>query len=419
MFDIERWKEIWFVLTQNKVRTILTAFGVFWGILMLVLMMGSGNGLRNGVKSEFGNFATNSLFVWAQTTSKPYKGYKPGRYPQLTNEDAEAIRRNVPEIEYFAPRNQLGGYREGNNVTRKNKAGTFTVTGDYPEYFKIDKKKLKYGRLINHIDIKENRKVCVIGPRVREILFEPDENPLGEWIKIQGVYFQVVGEIIVEGGMMSRRDQDAIYTPFTTFQNAFNYGNKISWFAMTAKPQYDAAEVEKKVKDILKERHKVAPDDNMAFGSFNAGREFERMNSAFTVIDWIVWIVGVFTLIAGIVGISNIMIVVVKERTKEFGIRRAIGATPKDIVTQIVLESIVLTLIAGYVGLVAGVYILETVSYAIETFGGDAKFFKNPQIDFKAAVKALILLTISGAFAGFLPAARAVKIKPIEALREE
>lgn len=419
MFDLDNWKEIYSVLTKNKFRTIMTAFGVFWGIAMLVIMLASGNGLKNGVTGDMKNFSTNSVFLWAQTTSKPYKGFQPGRRPGLTIDDAYAIEDEIPEIEYLAPRNQLGGFMDGNNVSRNNRSGAFNVMGDMPDYFKIDKKDLTVGRLINDLDIQEKRKVAVVGARVHQVLFSPSENPIGEHIRINGIYFKVIGVCKQGRGKMSQRDNDAIFIPFSTFTQAFNYGNRVSWFALTVYPQYSAAEVEDKMKTLLAERHSVAPDDKRAFGSFNAKEAFGKMNSAFTVMNFIVWLVGICTLIAGIVGISNIMIVVVKERTQEIGVRRAIGATPYNVISQIMMEATVLCIVAGYTGLVFGIVVVENYHHIFDFFGWTTDYFRNPEIDFGTAVKSLILLIIAGGFAGLIPAMRAVKIKPIEALRTE
>jgi putative ABC transport system permease protein len=419
IFDLDNWKEIYSVLTKNKLRTFLTAFGVFWGIAMLVIMLGSGNGLKNGVTKDMKNFSTNSMFLWCQTTSKPYKGYQAGRRVKLTLDDIQALKTSVPEIEYIAPRNQLGGYGGGNNVFRNGKSGAFSVMADFPDYFKIDKKETSHGRLLNEFDIEEKRKVVVIGPRVKDILFEPIEDPIGQYIRISGIYFKVIGVTIVGGGRMSQRDNDAIYMPFTTFKQAFNYGNDVSWMALTIHPQYSSVEVDNKIKNILKERQSVSPDDKMAYGSFNAEEAFGKMKAAFTLMDFIVWLVGIFTLIAGIVGISNIMVVVVKERTQEIGVRRAIGAKPSNIITQIMMEATVLSVFSGYLGLVFGIAIIENYTVIFDFFGWNTNYFQNPEIKFGTAIKALILLVISGAIAGLIPAFRAVKIKPIEALRTE
>lgn len=419
MFDRDKWIEIYQVLTKNPFRTLATAFGVFWGIFMLIIMLGAGQGLEKGVKADFQYRASNSMYLWTMSTSKAYAGFKVGRYFQMNNADMEYLRQNVNEIEYLCPRNSLGGYRGGDNVTRGIRTGAFSVYGDYPEYIKVEPRPIAQGRFINDRDIKESSKVCVIGDRVVDLLFAPDENPIGEYIKIQGVAFQVVGTYTsMKKGEQAEEDTKSIFVPFSTFQKAFNYGDFISWIAVTAKPEYSVAELEKNIRDRLKERHKVHPDDDRAYGSWNMEERFNQMNLIFGGIRALSWFVGVLTLIAGIIGVSNIMLVIIKERTNEFGVRRALGATPWNVRIQIVLEAIVLTAIAGVFGIIAGVWTLEGVDAFIES-QGEAGAFRNPGVEFGIVITALIVLIISGALAGVLPANRALKVKTIEALRAE
>ena len=417
MFDQDRWQEIWSALAKNKVRTFLTAFGVFWGIFMLVIMMGSGKGLENGAKKDFGSFATNALYVWTQRTTKPYKGLPPGRNYNFNNEDVKALDQNVEGIDLLCPRNQLGGYNSDNNVIRGKYAGAFSVYGDYPEIIEVDPLDITHGRFLNHNDLNENRKVCVIGRRVYEMLFEKEEQPVGEYIQIQGVYFQVIG--VYDQPFKSNsneRDLENIYIPFTTFQAAFNYGNVVGWFCLTANPDTRVSTLQEQVFSVLADRHKIHPEDSRAIGSWNAEKEFLKLNNLFTGINFLIWIVGIGTLLAGVIGVSNIMLVVVKERTKEIGIRKAIGANPFSIVSQIILESTFLTSIAGYVGLVIGVLIIETVNNLVKGHDG---MFQNPEIDFKAAITATIVLIIAGAMSGLIPARKAASVNPVYALRNE
>ncbi len=417
MFDRDRWNEIYITLSRNKLRTFLTAFGVFWGLFMLIIMLGSGNGLKNGVTKGFGDFATNSFFTWTWKTSMPYKGFPQGRNFNFNNSDIQAIKDNVPQAAVVAPRNQLGNYGGTNNVIRGLNSGAFGVYGDYPEIFTIQSYRLDEGRLLNQNDLNEKRKVAVIGQRVKEVLFDPGEDPIGESIQVNGVYFSVIG-VFKSSKSLDRGEEDAtsIFIPFSTFQNAFNYQNVVGWFAITSKPNVSASEVEAKVVSLLKERHSVHPDDPQAVGHFNLEDEYNKMMGLFTGIEILIWIVGIGTLLAGVIGVSNIMLIIIKERTSEIGIRRAIGAPPFDIARQIVLESVVLTSIAGYFGLVLGVGILEAVSSAIGEGGG---FFANPTVDLSVALKSLLVLVFAGAFAGLIPAYRALKIKPIEAVRTE
>jgi len=420
MFDLDKWHEIYLTLSRNKLRTFLTALGVSWGIFMLIIMLGAGKGLENGVMQGFGDFATNSLYVWTEQTTKPYKGLPAGRWFNLSNSDIDLLQRSVPEIDVLAPRNQLGGYSEGNNVLYNNKAGNFEVYGDYPGFMKIQPKKLLQGRFLNEKDLKDRRKVAVIGKRVKEVLFGKEENPIEKYIQINSVYFKVVGLFNTAGtANMDARETEAIFIPFSTFQHAFHYNNIVGWFAITAKPEYKASVVEKKVKDLLKQNHKIAPDDERALGSFNAEKEFGQMTGLFSGIRWLTVFVGGLTLLAGVIGISNIMLIILKERTKEIGIKRALGATPANIISQVMLESVILTFVAGYFGLVAGVGLLELVAWGLVEFKVDAEVFTNPTVDLGVAVKALTALVIAGLVAGLIPAYRTTKIKPVEALRAE
>jgi putative ABC transport system permease protein len=306
-------------------------------------------------------------------------------------------------------------------VVRKDKTGAFSILGEYPAWNLIDPMEIPKGRFLNEIDIDQKRKVAVIGSRVQELLFEKDEDPMGQYIRIQGVFFQVVGTFkplntnINFGG----EKEQSIFIPFTTLQKTYNYGDVVGWFSITSKEGVPSAVVEEKALQILARRHTISPDDKEAFGHFNLQKEFDQMNGLFGGIAGLIWIVGTGTLLAGVIGISNIMLVIVKERTKEIGVQRALGATPANIMTQIITESIFLTSFAGYFGLVAGVGVVEAINYALIKFGANNEMFKNPEVDFNIAVTALIVLVISGAFAGLIPARRAVRIRPIDALRDE
>ncbi|MEZ5195242.1 MAG: ABC transporter permease [Bacteroidales bacterium] len=422
MFDRDRWQEIFHTLKKNKLRTFMTAFGVFWGIFMLIIMLGSGAGLENGVTSGMGKFATNSFFVWTNQTTIPYKGFPRGRRFNFRNDDIEALRDNIPEIEYLSPKLQGWSRGDGNNNTvRNDRVGAFSIYGDYPQWNKIDPMDIIEGRFINEIDIADKRKVAVIGTRVREILFEPDEDPIGEYIKIQGVYFQVVGVFVPLNTNISfgGEKEQSIFIPFTTLQKTYNYGDVVGWFSITSIENVPASEVEEKTLKFLAQRHSIHPDDEEAFGHFNLEENFQQMRGLFAGISGLIWIVGIGTLLAGVIGISNIMLVIVKERTNEIGIQRAIGATPWNIMSQIVIESVFLTTIAGYVGLVMGVGLVEAINYALIEFGADNEMFKRPEVDFNIAVTALLVLILAGALAGLIPARRAVRIKPIDALRSE
>jgi putative ABC transport system permease protein len=420
MFDLDHWREIYDALSHNKLRTFLTAFGVFWGIFMLVVMLGSGNGLSNGVNQGFADGATNSFYVWTRATTKPYRGLPAGRRFELNNEDTQAIKDRVPEAQVVAPRLQLGGFSQGNNVTRGTKSGAFSVMGDYPEFRVIQSVRVERGRFLNRIDLADRRKVAVIGTRVYQLLFEDEEDPIGEYIRVNGVYFKVVGLFRTsQFGDRADRDTQTIHIPFTTFQQAFNVGNEVGWFAITSRDDLPASVAEEKVIGLLAERHRVSPDDERAFGHFNTEEEFDQVQGLFAGIRILIWIVGSGTLAAGVIGVSNIMLVIVKERTNEIGIRRAIGATPLSIMLQIVLEAIILTSISGYFGLIAGMGALDLTTYLLETGGANPQMFTNPYVSLDTAVQALVILVISGIMAGLMPAQRAVSVSPVQALRVE
>ena len=422
MFDLDHWQEIGAALGKNRLRTFLTAFGVFWGIFLLVVLLGSGNGLSNGVLQGFQGTATNSLFVWGQRTTKPFAGMDAGRRIEFTNADTAALRAQVEEAQVIAPRLQMGGFRGGATVRRKGEVGAFNVTGDHPEIFEIQSMVLDRGRLLNRIDLVEKRKVAVIGTRVEEMLFERGELPIGESIEINGVWFKVVGVFRSrQTGEQGDRDAQSIYVPFTTFQQAFNATNRVHWFAVTARPEHSAEAVEEKVLDILRARHKVAPDDRRGIGSFNLAEEFGKIQGLFNGIQLLMWVVGLGTLTAGAIGVSNIMLIVVRERTKEIGLRRAIGATPWKVIAQIVLEAVVLTAVAGFLGLAAGVGLIELVARFLPAGGAasGSSMFLNPGVSFGDALQALAVLMVAGTIAGLIPAQRAVAVDPVVALRSE
>ena len=420
MFDLDRWQEIYYVLKKNKLRTFMTAFGVFWGIFMLVIMMGSGNGLQNGVSQNFGDMATNSVFIWAQQTSQSYKGFVRGRNFNFENSDIRSLKEGIPEIKYLAPRTNVGGYNGSSNVIHGLKSGQFGIFGEYPVVNLIDPVNLLEGRFLNENDITDKRKVAVIGKRVVEVLFNKGEDAMGKYIQVNGVYFQVIGIFgSKRTGEAATNDNQRICIPFTTVQKTFNMGDAIGFFNITSKEGIPVSVVEKKAMTILKKRHSVAPTDDRAIGHFNLEEEFIKMQGLFMGIRILIWIVGIGTLMAGIIGVSNIMLVVVKERTKEIGIQRALGATPFVIITQVVTEAVVLTTFAGYFGLSAGVGLLELINWLISKSGGQSDFFIHPGVNFQVAITALIILICSGAIAGFIPARHAVSVKPIDALRYE
>ena len=416
MFQIDQWQEIFATLRANKVRTLMTGIGVFWGVLMLVVMLGVGRGLEQGVTTSMKGFATNSVYLWANRTSEPYMGMRPGRYLRFERDDIEALRVGVPEIEHLAPRNQLGGWRNGENVVRDGKTGSFFVSADYPAFRHIQPAIFEAGRFINDLDMRDGRKVAVIGAGVREQLYDPDEPVIGSYLKIQGVYFQVVGLFrSQQSGEEGDRQNNTVHVPFATYQHAFNVPY-VGWFAFTAAAEVRASTVEEKVRTLLGKRHLVAPTDKQAIGSYNAENDFRKVSNMFTGVSGLIWFVGVVTLLAGIIGVSNIMLIVVRERTREIGIRKALGATPFSIVYQLLQESTALTAVAGYLGLLAGIALLE---FAGPLLPDDSGMLAPPSIDLEIGIAAAGILVLTGMISGLIPARAAVRIHPVDAFRAE
>ncbi|MEO6883706.1 MAG: ABC transporter permease [Bacteroidia bacterium] len=417
MFDLDKWQEILATINKHKLRTLLTAFGVFWGIFMLVLLMGTGKGLQNGVYRDFANLATNSVFVWAEKTSIPYHGLQPGRFIQLTNEDTKALKDNIAEINYIAPRMSLSGEF---SVSRDTKNGSFQVMGTTPDIRQIKAVTIGEGRFLDELDGAQMRKIAVIGPRVAEVLFGI-EDPIGKYINIKGSFFKVVGVFKLENtsGGDGRNDAQTIYIPLSTLQRTFNQVNYVDSYAINIKPGISVAVVESKIKAFLELKHDISPDDARAIGSWNAEKEFQNISGLFAGINVFNWIVGIGTIIAGIVGVSNIMLIIVKERTREIGVRKALGATPWSIVGLIIQESIVITSVSGYMGLVCGVGVIQGISFLMDKFNVKSDYFSHPEINFHMAITATIILVVSGSLAGLIPAMKASRINPIEALRTE
>jgi putative ABC transport system permease protein len=417
MFDLDAWQEVWSTLRKNRLRAVLTACGVFWGMFMLMVLLGLGAGLERGVVRSLGGMALHSVYVWSQRTSIPYKGLQPGRYVRFNNRDIEAIQR-VPGVTYVAPRLQLGGWREGLNITRGSKTGNFNVVGDVPEFPLVEPLVFKRGRFFNGFDMAEKRKVAVVGESVTKELFEPDQDPVGQYIQVKGVNFLIVGEVkSLKFGDEGEKLSATVFIPFATFQNAFNQRDRIGWFTIGTDPKLPAVWVEDAIKLALAEKHRIHPSDNQAFGSFNAADKFEKIQGLFRGIRLFVWMVGALTLGAGMLGVSNILLITVKERTREIGIRKALGATPGSIVRMVVKESVVLTMLAGYLGLVAAVATLEGFASVLAKLPEAP--VTRPEVDFKAALLAQCLLIAAGLIAAIMPARHAARVHPVEALRSE
>lgn len=406
--DLDTWEEILITITKNKTRSLLTAFGVFWGIFMLVALIGGGQGLQDMMKSNFEGFATNSCFVWPQQTSEPYKGFRKGRWWSMENDDVERVRQGVPEIDVATPTIN----RWGSTAVFEEKSSSCIVKGLYPEYVEIEAQDMHYGRFINDVDIREGRKVCTIGKRVYEELFKAGEDPTGRYIRVDGIYYRVIGVCMSEGNIsINGNSSESIVLPFTTMQRAYNFGRRIDMLCITVKKGFKVSEIQDKVDEIIKKAHYISPDDKQAVMLMNAEAMFSMVDNLFAGITVLIWMVGIGTLLAGAIGVSNIMMVTVKERTIELGIRRAIGARPRDILQQILSESMVLTTIAGMGGISFAVLVLQGVETMARSSGSSANF----QVNFWLAIGTCLLLVSLGMLAGLAPAFRAMAIKPIDA----
>jgi putative ABC transport system permease protein len=418
IFDRDTWQEIFGSISKNKTRTIITVIGVLWGIFIYIALSGAAKGLDNGFERQFENIAMNSMFVWAQSTSIPYDGFKIGRSIELKLSDIDYIKQRIPEVEFIAPRNARGVFGGVSPlVVRNNKSSNYNVYGDFPEYTKIATKKIyDGGRFINEEDIRYRRKVCVIGERTQTELFEKDENPIGQYVKIDNIYFQVIGvhKFVPGGGFESDGD---IFIPFETFRQLYNTGETVQWFTIAAYDDADVVAVEKDVKTALKRIHRVSPKDERAFGGFNLGEIFNKVVGFSKGMTLLSLIVGIATIIAGVIGIGNILLISVKERTKELGVRRALGATPAEVRNQIILESVFLTVIAGILGIVLGAIVLAGINSA--TVNMTDFPYTNPTVPIPFVLGALFIMVFLGTLIGLIPAQRAVSIKPIDALREE
>jgi putative ABC transport system permease protein len=419
MFNRDKWNEIIEVLSSNWVRTLLTAFGVFWGIFILILLLAAGKGFENGVKQDFGGIATNTMFMWTQTVTKSYDGMAKGRRYSYLLSDVEDIKANVPDLRFVSPRNQLGGFRGTNNVIKGLKTGAFNVYGDYPEIINQDPMDITSGRFINYGDIDEKRKVAIIGEGVKSSLYDKGEEVIGSYIKIQGVNFMVIGTYKKKSsGGDGEEDQKQIYIPFTSFSQAFNRGNKVGWMAITANDGTPITAIKNQIFDIVKRNHQIHPDDTRAVGYFDLYQEFRRVENLFVALRLVAYFVGTLVLMSGIIGVSNIMLIVVKERTKEIGIRRALGATPLSIRKQILTESVFLTIISGMAGIVFGAVVIYFINYLL-SISGPIDMFVSPSVNLGVITTALTILIVSGLIAGLIPAQNAIKLKPVDALRNE
>lgn len=419
LFDKDRWDEIFEALNSNKFRTLLTAFGVFWGIAILVLLLALTNGLQKGVSASFGNFAANSSFIYVRGTTIPYKGLPKNRRFNLDLDDVEALKNDIPELEYVSPQNRLGGYMGGNNVTRGTKTGAFQVEAHDPDIIFQNPMTILKGRFISNSDLQAKRKICVIGTGVLKSLYDIGEETIGSYLKINGVNFMVVG-IFKYSNSQGDQEQEVntIITPFTTFGQVFNYGERVGWMSITARDEVNITDLKSRILTVLKNRHAVHPNDDMAFGYHDISEQYARVNGLFSILTFVGYFVGALILMSGIIGISNIMLIVVKERTKEIGVRRALGATPWVVKTQILQESLLLTIVSGMVGISFASGIIWLLNYLLD-LNGPVDNFANPSVSMTVVIIALAILVISGLLAGLIPANSATKMKPVDALRIE
>jgi putative ABC transport system permease protein len=407
-------QEIFFTLRQNKLRTVLTAFGVFWGIFMLVVLLGSGRGFQNGVYDDFGSDVRDFIIVWSGTTSTAYRGMGPGRQIRIDLRDLQAIRQQISGISIISAERSAGN----GTVTYANKNSNAQIGGIPDEYFRLKEDvPFNFGRKPNPLDVGEIRKVVAIGTAVAERLFPAGTDPVGKEVRIKDVVMTVTGVFYDKGNR--GQNSERVYMPLSTFEKLYGDGDMINNIWLRPQPGVDGFGLEKRVLELMKRRHDVAPEDIRGIGSFNMAEPMQRVTGLFIGIDVFMWFVGLGTLMAGIVGISNIMIITVKERTKEIGIRKALGATPFNIFSTLLLESTLVTGFAGYLGLVVAVGLLELVSFALRSSGAKLPYFLNPEVDFRLAITAIVLLVGVGVLAGLMPALRAAKITPTEAMKAE
>lgn len=416
MLDRDTWQEIFSTIRKNKLRSFLTALGVFWGIFMLVFILGMGDGLETGVFRNFGSGSKNIMFVWSWKTSQPYKGMAPGRRIRLDLSDVDAIYEGVEGVKSVAPRYSIGD----RTVTYSSLNGSYEVEGLYPHTKDIEGLIMKEGRYINIQDVNENRKVAVIGATVKKELFG-DSSAIGEHIMAGGIDFQVVG-VFTKHDLKEwdLDDIESVAVPLSTLYKAYGIPNQqVGQMVVEAESGVAVSAIEPKVRALLEERHTVAPGDRSAIGGFNLEEEFRSVQNLFIGIKGLLWFVGIGTLIAGIVGVSNIMLITVKERTKEIGIRKALGATPGSIISMILTESIFITSIAGYLGLMVGTFMIIGVNYLMIEMGIENENFYDPKVPLSIALSALVFLILAGTVAGFIPAMQAARVNPVVALKDE
>jgi putative ABC transport system permease protein len=421
MIDLEKWREILRTLGQHKLRTLLTAFGVFWGIFMLTVLLGAGKGLERGASDQFPR-VTNSVYVWTQgTTQVPYEGMPIGRQIWLRPGDVDAIATNVASVGMIKAQNSVGVWGGSPPYTvHGTKNGAFSVQGGFADIENFNSLRVLAGRSINALDEREKRKVALIGQRVRDQLFAQGERVIGNDVTVNGISFQVIGVFqSLQNGNQAQQEDERIYLPNDTLRYAFNQIGLVGSLVLVPKPGLHARVVENDVKAYLAQLNKVSPDDKGVFGSFNLQDQFDKVQGLFTGIKVFSWIVAIGTIFAGAIGVGNIMLIVVKERTREIGLRKALGATPASIVSMIIQESLFITAVAGYSGLIVGALLLDTIGKMLTASGGKTGFFGPPELEFTTAMVALAVLVLSGLAASLMPAAKAARVNPIVALQDE
>lgn len=415
-FDVDTYREILDTLTRNKSRSFLTGFGVFWGVFMLVSLIGGGQGMKEMLNKNFEGFATNSAFVWSQQTSKAYKGFRKGRWWSMDLKDIERLRQRVPELDVIAPVVFMP-WNASSTAYHEDRKVTINVQGVTPEYADVVGPKLYYGRFINDMDLKHHRKVCVLGKKIYKDLFKEGGNPCGKSIRIDSTYYQVVGvDYNTSSISINGTSEEMVTLPFTMVQQAYNRGQQIDLIAVTARKGVVMSDITDRIRETVARAHYVDPTDEQGARVFNTEVLFQLLDNLFKGVNFLIWLVGLGTLLAGAIGVSNIMMVTVRERTTEIGIRRAIGATPKMILSQIISESIVLTLVAGMSGILFGVLVLQMLELGNTEDGIVETHF---QVSFWTAIFCAVVVSSLGVLAGLAPAARAMSIKPVDAMRDE
>jgi len=413
MIDFDKWQEIFSGMRRHKLRTFLTALSVWWGIFMLVILLGMGKGLQNSVEHNFRDDAINSLWIRPGRTSKPYKGLPPGRYIRFTNDDYNLIKSQIPEVEFITGRYYLSGEF---NIEYKGNSLAFDVRSVHPDHQVLENTIITKGRFLNEIDIKEYRKVCVIGKIVAEDFFNDGKDPIAEYLTIKGTDYKIVGIFRDEGHESEMRK---IYLPVTTAQRVESANGRLHQIMVTIGDASveESYVIEDKIRKLLAEQHKFALDDNSAIRISNEVEDYQEFQMVFAFIKGFIWFVGIGSIIAGVIGVSNIMLIVIKDRTKEIGIRKALGATPLSIISMVMQEAVFLTSLAGYIGLITGFALVYGMNYLMIENNIELEFFRNPEVDFMTVLTALIFLICCGAFSGLIPAIQAVRINPVTAMK--